>query len=225
MSNKSIICGLVFVLLMGFAGASDANAQQMSKILKTMEDHKNALQSLKASVKMTEYESALGDETSKTGSVSYVPRPGRDALVRIDWVKPDETLIVASGKYILYRKRLGQAIVGKTDGSKKQSGSSNGLKFMGMSKKELEENYEVKYLGDPTVAGVSTWHLKLIPKGADSFKEAELWVDGDGMPIQAMIVQKNKDKSTIRLSSIKKNEIIKTSIFSLDLKGVKIIDG
>ena len=216
---------IALALVFGAFAVPEYSAQHLSKILKTMEGHKNALQSLRASVKMTEYESALRDESSKTGSVSYVPREGKDALVRIDWIRPDETLIVASGKYILYRKRLNQAIVGKIDNSKKQKGTNNALKFMSMSKRELESSYKVVYLDQPTVGGVLTWHIKLTPKGRDSFKEAELWVDGNGMPIQAMIRQKNNDESTIRLSSIKKNEVINVSTFKLDLKGVKIIDG
>ena len=209
----------------GTFAVQESNAQILSKVLKTMEGNKNSLQSLKASVKMTEYESALGDESSKSGTVSYVPRPGRDALVRIDWVKPDETLIVASGKYILYRKRLNQAIVGSVDSSSKQKGTSNALKFMSMSKRELQDNYKIEYIDQPTIGGVLAWHIKLTPKGADSFKEAELWVDGNGMPVQALIRQKNNDESTIRLSAMKKNEIINTSVFKLDLKGIEVIQG
>ncbi|NNE65662.1 MAG: outer membrane lipoprotein carrier protein LolA [Pyrinomonadaceae bacterium] len=224
-SSRVLISVFAIAMIVGVFGVQQSNAQILSDILKTMEGHKNSLQSLKASVKMTEYEAALGDETVKNGDVSYVPRPGKDALVRIDWIRPDETLVVASGKYILYRKRLNQAIVGKVDDSKKQKGTNNALKFMSMSKKELQDNYEVVYLGQPTVGGVEAWHLKLTPKGPDSFKIAELWVDGNGMPIQAMIRQKNNDESTIRLSKIKKNEVIKTSVFKIDLKGVKIIDG
>ncbi|MDH3494645.1 MAG: outer membrane lipoprotein carrier protein LolA [Acidobacteriota bacterium] len=222
---RSLIPIFVMAFVFGVLTVPESQGQTLNYILKTMEGHKNALQSLKASVTMTEFESALGDESTKTGSVNYVPRPGKDALVRIDWVKPDETLIVASGKYILFRKRLNQAIVGSVDGSKKQKGTSNALKFMSMSKKELENSYKVEYEGQPNVGGVLAWHLKLTPKGPDSFKEAELWVDGNGMPIQALIRQKNNDESTIRLSSIKKNEVINVATFKIDLKGVKIIDG
>ncbi len=209
----------------GFFAVPHTSAQTLNKILTTMQEHKNSLQSLKATIKMSEYESVLKEERVKNGSVTYVPRPGKDALVRIDWVRPDETLIVASGKYVLLRKRMNQAIVGKIDGSKSTKGANNSLKFMSMSKRELEASYKVEYIGQPTVSGVPVWHLKLTPKGADSFKEAELWVDSDGMPVQALIREKNDDETTIRLSAVKKNEVINTSIFKPELDGVKIIDG
>ena len=89
---KSGLFAIVFTLAISL-GVVDASAQTKNEILRTMEQHKNALQSLKASVKMEEYEGALGDSLVRNGDVVYVPKKGRDALVRIDWVKPDETLI------------------------------------------------------------------------------------------------------------------------------------
>jgi outer membrane lipoprotein-sorting protein len=216
---------VALTLVFGCFSVAETNAQTLNEILNTMQKHKKTLQSLSANIKMSEYESVLKEERVKNGSVRYVPKPGKDAWVRVDWVSPDETLVVANGKYILYRKRLNQAITGKTDGSKAAKGTSNSLKFMSMSKRELEDNYTVQYLGQPVLAGTAVWHLKLTPKGSDSFKEAELWVDGNGMPIQAMMREKNNDETTIRLSSLKKNEEINASIFKLDLKGITIVSG
>ena len=224
--NSFIKTGLVaitFVIAFSFVTV-DTNAQTKNQVLKTMEQHKNALQSLKATVKMEEYEGALGDSLIRNGDVVYVPKKGRDALVRIDWVKPDETLIVSDGRYILYRQKLKQAITGKVNSSK-QKGANNALKFLSMSKAELDQNYMVQMLRNTTIEGTNVWHLRLTPKGPDSFVLAELWVDKNGMPIQAMVQQKNKDKTTIRLSSIKKNQTIKASTFKINLKGVKVIEG
>ncbi len=222
---KSAFSTIFLAFVFGSFALPSADAQTLSYILKTMEGHKNALQTLKADVVMSEFESALRDETVRNGTVNYLPRPGRDAWVRIDWVKPDETLLVASGKYILFRRKINQAIVGNVDQSTKQKETSNTLKFMSMSKKELQDNYKVQYLGKPTVAGIEVWHLKLTPKGRDSFTEAQLWVDGNGMPIQAMVRKKNKDETTIRLSGIVKNRTVNMAIFKINLDGVKVIDG
>lgn len=225
---KSAIFSTFLAFVFTFLALPSADAQTLGYILKTMEGHKNALQTLKADLTMTEYESALRDETTRSGSVNYLPRPGKDAWVRIDWLKPDETLLVASGKYVLYRRKLNQAIQGNVNASAKQKQTNNTLKFMSMSKKELQDNYKVQYLGKPSVNGVEVWHLKLTPKGADSFKEAELWVDGDGMPIQAMVRKKNKDETTIRLSAILKNKTMNAAIFnpsSFMANDAKIIDG
>ena len=96
-----------------------------------------------------------------------------------------------------------------------------------MSQKELKANYKVTYIGRVKMGGSDVWHLGLDPKTKQSYKSAELWVDGDGMPIQAKINELNSDITTVRLSNLKKNKVrIKTSIFKIDLpKNVKIIKG
>jgi outer membrane lipoprotein-sorting protein len=211
---KHILAVISFALLFGAFAVPRSNAQILTKVLKTMEAHKNALQSLRANIKYSEFEGDLQDETEKSGEVHFLQVPKKDPYVRIDWTQPTkEMLLVANGKYLLYRQEINQVIRGLVDDSKKQKGTSNTLKFMSMSKKELESNYFIEYLDSPSVGGTETWHLKLTPKGKDSFVEAQLWVDGNGMPIQAMIRQKNKDETTVRLSSIKKNITMSASTF------------
>jgi outer membrane lipoprotein-sorting protein len=49
----------------------------------------------------------------------------------------------------------------------------------------------------------------------------------NGMPVQAKIVERNNDTTTVLLSNIQKNVTIKGNVFDLSpmLKGVKVIDG
>jgi outer membrane lipoprotein-sorting protein len=98
---------------------------------------------------------------------------------------------------------------------------------MTMSRAQLKANYDVTYLGEETAAGsVKTWHLKLMPKSATSYKEADLWVDSNGMPVQAKILEKNNDTTTIQLTRIEKNATIPGDVFSIKPpKGTKIIPG
>jgi outer membrane lipoprotein-sorting protein len=98
---------------------------------------------------------------------------------------------------------------------------------MNMSKAQLQANYTVKYLGQANVAGgIPTWHLELVPKTAQKYKSAELWVDGNGMPIQAKVVENNNDTTTVLLSNLQKNVTLNASIFKIDLpKGTKIVKG
>ena len=158
----------------------------------------------------------------------YMPMKGRDALVRIDWTKPvEETLTVVNGKYTLYRKRLDQAIVGNAKEAKGNGKASNALSFMNMSKEELNANFTITYMGKEDVSGgVPTWHLELMPKSTASFKVAELWVDGNGMPIQAKVFESNNDTTTVLLSNLEKNGQIKADVFKVVLPPkTKIIDG
>lgn len=209
--------------------ATEAKAQgTVNEILKRMEAHRQSLTSLKASVKMDKYNAQLDEHDVTEGTTMYLPGKGRDALVRIDWMRPlEETLSVVNKQYVLYRPRLKQAIIGKADDSNKNVKSNSALAFMNMSKEQLMANYDRQYLGQETVAGnVPTWHLKLTPKTPTSYQYGEIWVDGNGMPIQMRVVENNNDSTTVLLSNLQKNTSLNASVFKVNLpKDTKIIKG
>jgi len=212
------------------ASVTEVSAQDiLRKILKRMDDNNRSLTSLKGNIKMSKFNAQLGENDLTEGDVSYLPgRSDKQIFVRIDWAKPVvEHLAIANGQYVLYRPRTKQAIVGKVDSVKGNSKSGGALAFMSMSKDQLSANYDVKYAGEETVSsGVNTFHLILTPKTATTYKSADLWVDANGMPVQAKIVEKNNDTSTILLSNIQRNATIKTGVFKISPpKDVKIVQG
>lgn len=204
------------------------NAQGIkNEILKRMDEHNKMLKSVQANVKMDKYNSQLEEHDISEGTVKYLPGSEKSMYVRINWTKPvEEQLAVVNGEYVLYRPRLKQAIVGKVDKAQGNAKTNGALAFMSMSKAQLRNNYEIDYIGEEKVGGVSTWHLKLTPKTASQYKQADLWVDGNGMPIQATVKEKNNDSTTILLSSIEKNKSIPSNVFAISPpKGTKIING
>ena len=60
-----------------------------------------------------------------------------------------------------------------------------------------------------------------------AYKLADLWIDADGMPRQAVITEQNNDSTGILLSNIEKNTISNMEAFNLnyDKKKVKVIKG
>ena len=221
----------VFALALFFntAAVTETKAQGVLKeILKRMENNRNSMQTLRANVTMVKYNSQLRETDTTEGNVVYVPTKGRDALVRIDWTKPvQESLSVVKGEYVLYRPRLKQAITGNAKNAKENGKANGALAFLNMSKAELEANYSIKYLGQENVSGgIPTWHLELIPKKAANFKSAELWVDGNGMPIQAKVIESNNDTTTVLLTNLQKNVTIDVSKIKVDIPpGTKIVKG
>lgn len=221
------LAAIAVTLFFNAFAATRTNAQgPLNEILKRMEVNRNTMKTLRSNVKMVKYNSQLKESDMTEGTSIYLPTKGRDALVRIDWTKPvKETLAVVNGKYVLYRERLNQAIVGNAKDAK-GSGKANGaLSFMNMSKEQLKSNYTIKYLGQENVSdGTPTWHLELTPKAATNFKIAELWVDTNGMPIQAKVVENNNDSTTVLLSNIEKNVSINVAQFEVKLpKNVTIV--
>lgn len=206
---------------------SKTNAQ-VKEVLKRMDENNKKLTTLRTNVTYEKYDSVLKDSDSRQGKAIYLLQKGKNPLIRIDWKKPEESLAVIDKKYTLYQVKLKQVFVGSTDSvkSKNSSSVSSPLAFINMSKKELDANYKVRYLGEEKVNGtISTWHLELTPRTAQKYKLADIWVDGNGMPIQMKITANNNDTETVLLTGIEKNVKIKASVFQINPpRGTKRID-
>ena len=226
---RFVLPAIAIVFLVN-ASAGVVSAQDvLRQILKRMDENNKSLTSLKGSIKMAKHDSVLKETDISEGSISYIPgRSEKQIYIRIDWAKPVvEHLAVANGQYVLYRPKLKQAITGKVDSAKGNAKTGGALAFMRMSQAQLRDNYDVKYVADETVAGgVKTFHLLLTPKKASTYKSADLWVDVNGMPVQAKVVEKNNDTTTVLLSGIQKNATVKASAFKISPpKDVKIVQG
>lgn len=231
--NKILRLGLTTLALLFVFNAfavTETKAQIVNKILDTMDAHYKALSSLQANVKMDKYNAQLDEHDVTEGTVKYVPQKDlkeNAALVRIDWTKPvQESLAVVNKEYVLYRPRLGQALVGKVDKAQGSAKSNSALAFINMSKAQLKANYNVKYLGEEKVGGTPVWHLELTPKTKTTYKLADVWVDGNGMPIQMRVTENNNDATTVFLSNLDKNKTLNAKIFVINLpKGTKKLEG
>lgn len=228
---KRVFQNFITVFFVGVvvAGVSAGEARGqgvLNEILKRMDDHNRALTSLRANVTMAKQNAQLGDDPEVTiGTANYLPRKGKDPLVRIDWKRPEESLAVVDKKYVIYRPRLNQAYTGNTEKAKGNAKANGALSFMSMSRAELKANYTVAYLGEGKLSdGTNTFHLELTPKTAASYKKAEVWVDANGMPLQSKITENNNDTTTVLLTNLEKNINIPASVFKIVLpKGTKII--
>ncbi len=220
---------IAFTFAFSIFAVSDVNAQgPLTEILNRMEKHRNSLSSLKADVKMAKTDALLKETDITFGTVIYLPVENRDDYVRINWSKPvEESMAVVNGKYIIYRPRLKQAICGETEKVQKDNSRVSGpLGFLGMSKAQLKATYNRQYLGVTKINGSEVAHIKLSPKKKNRYKSAEVWVDADGMPVQAKVVEDNDDSTTIQLSKISKNVKVNGSDFKINLpKGVKCTKG
>jgi outer membrane lipoprotein-sorting protein len=220
--NKALRWGIVstaVAIMLFVTSTSDVKAQGvLREILNRMDSHYKSLTSLKADVTMVKTDVTLGESDTYNGSTSLLPKTvKRPQYIRLDWIKPsEEHLVVIGDAYQVWKVSAKQVITGKVDKAKNSGAAGSAFAFMGMSKAELQANYEVNYIGQETAAGAKTWHIELIPKTKDKYKAAELWVDGNGMPLQAKIVAPNNDLTTVVLTNIQKNVTIKADQFRLD---------
>ncbi|CAN5429436.1 hypothetical protein BH10ACI1_BH10ACI1_05270 [soil metagenome] len=220
---------IAFLFIFNMFAVTETKAQGvLGEVLKRMDANNKSLQTLKANVAMDKFNSQLDEHDLYDGKAIYLPQKGKSAYVRIDWSKPvEESLAVIGKEYQLYRPRLQQMIVGNVDKAQGSGKSNNALSFINMSKAQLKANYSISYIGQESISGaVQTWHIQLTPLKATSYKVADLWVDGDGMPRQMKITENNNDTTTVVLSGIEKNVTINASVFKINPPpGTKIVKG
>jgi outer membrane lipoprotein-sorting protein len=216
---RSSLSAIFFATVISVVSVERASGQNiLGEILRRMDTYNKTLQSLSAGVTMVKHNPQLNVSDTSVGTTSYLPKTAKRVMyVRVDWTKPVvEQMSVIGDDYELYRPRLNQVIVGKVKKAQGRQGIGNALGFMNMSRDELRANYKIDYVGEEQITGgIKTWHLQLTPKTATSYKMADLWVDGDGIPRQARITENNNDTTTVLLSDIRRNETLKAEIFKL----------
>jgi outer membrane lipoprotein-sorting protein len=213
-------------ILSAFA-ATAANAQT-TEILKRMDEHYKALKSLQAAVTREQYNPQLDETDRSAGTISLLPGKGRAFSLRLDWTQPkNEIISVVNGQYVAFIPGIKRAYTGNSESKTLSDKGGNALKILSMSKDDIKANYDVEYLGQESISGgIPTWHLKLTPKTKTNFKFAELWVDGNGMPLQGKITQPNDNTDLVLLTNLQKNVSIKAAIFKVSLpKGTEVVKG
>lgn len=236
--KKLVSLGLIALLLVATVAvvpstASAQGAGLVSSVLNRMERNRQSLTSLRSGVWMQKFNAAINDADNYFGEVQYIPGKGRTASVRIDWQKPVvEILAVENGEYTLLKPRLKMAYKGNANSAGKGGSNkvSNVLGFgIGISKSEMATRFHpVEFLGEGTLeeGGPHVWWLKLTPKGNAGYKHAEIWVDGNGMPIQTRVIERNNDMTTVRLINPHKNAPVSADVFRLNLgSDIKIVKG
>jgi outer membrane lipoprotein-sorting protein len=232
--KKLIAIGLGMVVLTALAvgfphQANGQSAGLVSSVLSRLEKNRAELKSLRAKISMEKYNSQLHDSDKSYGDVAYVPGAGQKVSVLLEWNKPQhEILAVANGRYTLFRPRLKEAYTGTVNGKGSPKGTGNILELLNLNRQQLQTRFEpFQEVREETIwGGVSTIHLKLVPKGGANYKYAEIWVDSSGMPVQSKVVEKNDDTTTVRLSSPERNVKISPDEFAIKLgSDVKIIRG
>ncbi len=214
---------IAIAMFVGVSVTETSAQNKIGEIKRRMDAHNKTLTTLRSKVTMVKASPQVGTSDSTIGVVTYAKGKGKKPYVRVDWQRPEESLLVKDGKYLIYRPQLAQAITGSSDSAPK--GGSSPFEFMNMSKAELDANYEIALLSENATlsSGVKTFHLQMTPKTKTSYKSAEIWVDVDGMPQQTKIIEKNNDTTTVLLSNLEKNVKLESSNFTITMpKGVQI---
>ena len=219
---------IVFLLVIFVFTAISASAQ-INEILKRMDAHRSVFKSLRADIAISKFSAQSGETSKKEGVVKYLPLKN-DYALRVDSTKPvPENFVISKNQYLLYLPDFDLfylpvrqiAYTGLlTDQHKNMF-----VIFSNLSKDKLKADYTIKFTGEEKVnEKTPTWHLELTPSTPKSYQKIEVWIDGNGMPIQSRVTETGGDSVSVLLTNLKKNVAMVTSEFKIDLpKDTQII--
>ncbi len=219
---------IVFLLVI-FVFTAISDSAQINEILKRMDAHRNALKSLRADFAISKFSVESGETSKKEGVVKYLPLKN-DYALRVDSTKPmPESFVISRNQYLLYLPNFDLFYLPIRQiaytGTLTDQHKNMFVIFSNLSKDGLKADYNIRFTGEEKVnEKTPTWHLELLPKTAGNFKKIELWVDGNGMPIQSKTTETGGDSTSLLLTNLMKNVVLRAADFKIEFpKDTQII--
>jgi outer membrane lipoprotein-sorting protein len=185
-----------------------AATESLENVLERMDRAASSFKALSADVKSVQHTAVINDDNIDIGRM-LLKRSKRDMRMLVEFTQPDPKAIAIQGHKveIYYPKRN---VVEEYDiGERRDLLNQFLLIGFGTSGKELSSAYNIRVLGDDTVAGQITTHLELVPKSPEvlkNLKKLELWIpESEGYPIQQKFYLAAGDYKLVTYTNVKVN--------------------
>lgn len=160
---------------------------------------------MSAQIRQTDYVSLVNEGTTKAGTVRMLRPKNRSIKMLIEYSGTNNDKLFYDGNEarVYHRKTNMLDII---DAAKYRTVADQYLLLgFGGTSTELKATYDVSYVGREDIAGVSTAHLRLIPKSADTrknLKAAELWFGDSGLIAQQKLILPGDDYKLVTYSAM-----------------------
>jgi outer membrane lipoprotein-sorting protein len=197
----------VMAVLIG-AAAFPARPDSLEDVLARMDRAAASFKAFSAVMKSTTYTAVIKESDDVTGKI-LLKRGKHDMSMLVQFDPPnDKSVAVHDHKAEIYYPR--QRTVEEYDiGRYRALLDQFMLIGFGTSGKELAAAYDMKLLGNDTIAGVAATHLELVPKSAEvlkNLKKLELWIpESDVYPVQQKIHLTGGDYKLFTYTNVKMN--------------------
>lgn len=225
MSRSKFLALLIFLFL-GNTSLFGQTQPSLDRVLKHMELVGSDFRNLEADIERTKVVVIVDDHSTSSGKF-YFARRGEASRVRMNIEKPArQELLIDEGKIHLYFPRIKQVqVVNLGENEDKVEFLAIGF---GQSSADILRYYDVTFVGEETIVGLTTAVLDLKPRFSDLsaiFSNIRLWIDQQRwIPIQTKLTEVGGDYLDVRFANIKINGRLPRGVFDLKLpKDVQII--
>ncbi|HWX93836.1 MAG TPA: outer membrane lipoprotein carrier protein LolA [Terriglobales bacterium] len=225
MKNRSMRVGVAGALLAGALGClatrAAAQADPVQKVLNQMDAAAASFRTTQANFEWEQYWKVVNDRETQKGTV-YYRRSGKEIQMMADIADPPKSVLFSEGKVQVYEPKL-KRVTSYEAGKNREAVESFLVLGFGGSGHDMLKSFDVKYLGDETVAGVSAAKLELVPKSErvrNIFAKIWLWIDpARGVSVQQQFFEPSGDYRLAKYSDIELNQKIPDAAFRLKTSG------
>lgn len=195
-------------------------ADDLHSVLHKLDQASARFQSTSADFKFDSMQTVpIPDEDVQTGTV-YYQRKGSDFEIGVHIATDNDrpvpkTIIVSHGEFKMYEKLSDQVTTSKKV-SKYESYLALGF---GASGKDLQEKWNIKFLGADTLNGVAVDKLELVAKDPSVLKlfpKVTVWIDPErGVSLKQVFDEGEGQTRTCTYSNIKVNGSLPSDAFTL----------
>jgi outer membrane lipoprotein-sorting protein len=202
------------------------SAAASSDILAKMDSAAAKFSAMTADVSRDSYTKVIDDHSIASGTFALKKSKTGELQMKMDISKPDPTSYAFHGKkaeiYLPKINTVREYDLGKFSDQVDQFL----LLGFGASGHDLQAKYDVKVLGEETVAGQKTDHLELTPKSEkmrQSYSRIDLWMADSGeYPVQQKIIEASGNYTLVTYQNVKLNASLGKGALNLQLpKNVK----
>jgi outer membrane lipoprotein-sorting protein len=204
----------IFFLVLVFISNASAQTYTLDQVLTKMGEVNKNLRSMEASLERTNWDALLGSDEKQYGKI-LLKRTQNKPQIRIDFTKPESTVLVTDGLARVYNPKIKQVqeyVIGRD-----KDPTEFLLIGFGQSNEQIKRTYDTKLIGEESVDNQKTTVIELRPKspqGNAMFTVIRLWVDQKRwIPLQTKGTEAGGNYLMAKFTNIKLNGDIRDSAF------------
>lgn len=202
---------------------TSASADTLNDVLARMDTAAAAFKGMTAQMKRLDHTAVINDTSEERGGVA-LRKTSKGVQILMDSTFPDKRTLSFQGRNLqIYLPKINTIQIYDLGKKRDQIDQFLVLGF-GVSGKDLQKQYTIKFNGSETINGVKTSRVDLTPKSKDAqelFQHLELWVpESEGHAVQQKVYLRGGDYKLLTYSEIKINPPALTDA-AFDLKAPK----
>jgi outer membrane lipoprotein-sorting protein len=203
-------------------------AQSLNDVYLRLDRAAPGFKSMSADIQRVVHTAVINDDSTESGTIRLKRQKPHDTRMLIEFTAPDpKSVALADSTVSVYYPKIKTVQIYEV-GDKRNLIDQFLLLGFGATSAELQEVYDVAWVGSENIAGQSASHIQLTPKSKEALmrlKKADLWIsDANGLPArQKFLTSSSGDYMVVTYSNLKHNPVLADNDLKLKYpKGVQI---